>query len=704
LALRASTRPGARWSGFVGDAVPVAAMSVAAALTPGPLWLRALVAGHVLVAANLVTSLALRDGVPAEELPGWEQARSHAPLLLAASAATGCLFAALWPVERLATCFLLPGLGLIQAASSSQGRRAEHLNKRRLKRQLGEAHLRLDQARSDLREAHQTLRQRMDAIGILQELTRSVARGDGLPRTQDLVLQLVGRVVTVRSAALFSHDGEALQPVRFYGPHSELLETYRLHDLREPAVEECWRQGRVLRVAEPRLFAGEEGTVFPLPGVGVLYLGRATLSPRLMELLTLLAGQGALALQAAHRFDAQAAALERESRVSRVQADWLRSLDAMLEATRSVAASLDLDELLDRLESWLERLVAHDRRLLVAGNLRRGWSRHPLPDPDPASVQAVLDTLQEARVPLLLEDLSDNPRFAALAVGQRCLLAVPITSDLGLAGAVLLGLEQGTFSRYQQQLLAILGYHCGVALENARLHGLTLEAYRKLQESEAHLVQSSKLAAVGQLAAGVAHELNTPLGSILLAVESAGLETTPDGVARKLGLAAREAMRARGIVEKLLYYSRDARGGRVPVNLNQVVEDTLELLGSQLPAVVRSVGEVPAVMANQNELQQVLINLLLNARDAVQGHGEIRVTTRDEGGEVVLEVEDDGPGIAPEHQSRIFEPFFTTRPVGQGTGLGLAISRQIATAHGGTLTFRSPPTTFCLRLPAGVGT
>ncbi len=247
------------------------------------------------------------------------------------------------------------------------------------------------------------------------------------------------------------------------------------------------------------------------------------------------------------------------------------------------------------------------------------------------------------------------------------------------------------------------------AVHGHRLYEELQENYRKLADSRAQLLHSTRLAVVGQLAAGVAHELNNPLGSILMVIETLE-EDGPDSedAPELLSNARKAAVRARSIIDKLLYYARKEPAERETVDLNVVVDESLALLRKTLAheGVELVVGPSPrplAVKGNSNELQQILVNLVVNARDAVLAGGEKRVTVtvREEGTEAVLEVRDGGPGLSQELREKIFDPFFTTKPVGRGTGLGLSVSQQIAEAHGGRLlVLETPPpgAVFQLRL------
>ncbi len=224
--------------------------------------------------------------------------------------------------------------------------------------------------------------------------------------------------------------------------------------------------------------------------------------------------------------------------------------------------------------------------------------------------------------------------------------------------------------------------------------------------------QAEKLAALGTLAAGLAHELNNPIGIIssrveLMLLEAAGDSLPPD-VRDDLEVLHRHAQRVARIVQGLLSFARQSAGAWGPVDLNQVVDETLLLIEKQVArdgiALLRSLTPgLPLIEGDANAIQQVLMNLVINARDAMREGGQITVAT--EAGrtprEVRLLVRDTGIGIPPEILPRIFDPFFTTKP--SGTGLGLSISYGIVREHGGTVSVESEPgkgTTFTVTLPA----
>ncbi len=210
------------------------------------------------------------------------------------------------------------------------------------------------------------------------------------------------------------------------------------------------------------------------------------------------------------------------------------------------------------------------------------------------------------------------------------------------------------------------------------------------REVTRRLFQAEKMAAVGQLAGGVAHEINNPLGGILAFAQIMSREQRSPEELEYLKLISDAAMRAKRIVESLLRFSRRPRQDeRGEVDLRRVVEDALFLLHSQLNdrkvEVVKNLQPATA-LGNANQLQQIVVNLMVNAIQAMDGRGTIELeTARAPEGRVELRVSDSGPGVPHEIAARIFEPFFTTKPEGKGTGLGLSICYRIAEEHGGTI-------------------
>jgi two-component system NtrC family sensor kinase len=209
-------------------------------------------------------------------------------------------------------------------------------------------------------------------------------------------------------------------------------------------------------------------------------------------------------------------------------------------------------------------------------------------------------------------------------------------------------------------------------------------------------VHSERLSAVGEVVAGVAHEINNPLQTIIGCVELMIEDQRSAGEHRDLDLVRQEATRAGQIVRNLLAFVRRSSPDRSPADLNQIARATAALREQQLAQ--RSIalqlelypGVLP-VLVNREEIQQVVLNLVSNAEHALgQTPGTITIRTHAAEHAHVLQVADTGPGISAELRGRVFEPFFTTKEVGQGTGLGLSIALGVATAHGGSLELCPP--------------
>jgi two-component system, NtrC family, sensor kinase len=250
----------------------------------------------------------------------------------------------------------------------------------------------------------------------------------------------------------------------------------------------------------------------------------------------------------------------------------------------------------------------------------------------------------------------------------------------------------------------------------------TSRLQHQIAETRTQLFHSSKMAALGTLTAGVAHELNNPIGfvknnlvmleeylRVLLPVLQVISETSrgDEGALAERLAQARAGEDLRSILDDIVPLLADTSDGvqrlaeivaslrsfaRVdgpesePFDLNQCVRDTLKVAGHELKYkahVFQSLGEIPLLDGKPGEINQVILNLLVNAAQAITAFGEIRISTQCLGDEVCLSVADNGPGILPEHLEQVFTPFFTTKPASQGTGLGLSISRDIIRTHGG---------------------
>jgi len=248
--------------------------------------------------------------------------------------------------------------------------------------------------------------------------------------------------------------------------------------------------------------------------------------------------------------------------------------------------------------------------------------------------------------------------------------------------------------------------------------GRTLEEKVKQRTEElaamqARVAQSERLASLGMLAAGVAHEVNNPLGGILALTGLTVEDMRKDDPNREnLEEVIRQTERCRDIVKGLLEFSRQSKGNTEPVDLNKVLEETLSLVEKQalffnINVIWNLDPELPPVIADRSQFQQVFINILMNAVQAMNERGTITIVTRHNSHENAVEaaISDTGQGIPREQIGRIFDPFFTTKGSGHGTGLGLSIAYGIVTTHRGSISVRSEVgkgSTFTIRMPAAV--
>ena len=423
------------------------------------------------------------------------------------------------------------------------------------------------------------------------------------------------------------------------------------------------------------------------------------------------------------------------------------------ELSAALTSLLDLEEILTR----VGRTVMHGfqnsgfavvlwqddvTRLHVYDPQRRAL--HTLPGPALTALRAALDARAQRTPPALPSpDDTSLPRedMASLPGGTPSLL-VPLMLGGRVLGAFALGPRRSgrTFGREDIELLATLAAQSAIAIGNARsyraLQDLNLELEQKVQSRTAdleasldqlkraqhQLVQAEKMASLGVLVAGVAHEINNPVTFIVNNIEPVkesvaalresaaahpelGTGRALEDLEEAVDLIAKGADRTAGIVSDLRSFSRLGDGAAAAVDVHDAIEVSLRLLRprwSDRITIHRDYQSLPSIQASPGQLNQVFMNLLSNACDAIPERGNIWIGTDAGERTIRVRIRDNGSGIAREHLSRIFDPFFTTKPQGQGTGLGLSITHGIVTGHGGGLEVTSEPgigTTITVSLP-----
>jgi signal transduction histidine kinase len=449
---------------------------------------------------------------------------------------------------------------------------------------------------------------------------------------------------------------------------------------------------------------------------------------------------------------------ERERAVGRSRAQ----REALVEAGKALSAERSLVAVLQRIVEVACRLLGARYGALgtldpsgaveqfVTTGLTEAQREAIGPPPQGAGILGV--AVRERR-PLRLRDLTADPRahgFPRHHPMMRSFLGVPIISRGRVFGHLYLTEKQGVeeFSKEDEQLAVTLAGQAAVAIENASLYEQLTRSFEELQQSQDLLVRQEKLASLGRLAAGVAHELNNPLSAVAGFAEALQRHVSEGacgddrrfGDCREyLGMIQSEVGRAAAIVRRLLDFARQREPAFGPVDVGQVMREAVAFVERQARLANRQIrmepiGDGAIVRGDSQMLHQVLLNLLTNALDAVEGGGEITVTARrtgigrlvdpsmsqpgresarvdvstnrpvdDSADWVEIVVADTGAGIAAAHLSKIFDPFFTTKEVGKGTGLGLAICQSIVEQHGGRIEVASrgpgQGTTVSIRLP-----
>jgi signal transduction histidine kinase len=461
----------------------------------------------------------------------------------------------------------------------------------------------------------------------------------------------------------------------------------------------------------------------------------------------------------------------------------IEQLSLLIELSAAVNASLDPEKIYEQaLDQLVQRMGYESAHLFLVDRSRRVLVAHKMAGHDPAvtetfgGLELPLDAERSAvgkvavtGLPVLVNDIDSATepvhRPTALALTARALLSVPLRVKGRVFGVLtVLSSASDRFGEADVELLSAVANHVAIAVDRAesfqtiedlsrgledkvrvrteqlRAANEELEAaYRNLQATQMQLIQREKMASVGQLVAGVAHELNNPIGFVfsnvttledfvkrlrsivaayraldLAEADRARIQEQWDELKIDYALKYLDSMiqgiregaeRTRKIVRDLRVFARSQDDVWQAVDLHEELESSLTLLNHLLKdrvTVVRTFDDLASVECVRSQIDQVFLNLLANAAQAITGEGTITIETRQEDGFAVVCIADTGPGIPPDIIGRIFDPFFTTKPVGEGTGLGLSISYEIVKKHTGEISAASPPgggAVFTVRLP-----
>ncbi|HAH30981.1 MAG TPA: hypothetical protein DCL44_01565 [Elusimicrobia bacterium] len=298
---------------------------------------------------------------------------------------------------------------------------------------------------------------------------------------------------------------------------------------------------------------------------------------------------------------------------------------------------------------------------------------------------------------IINEPVNDKTLAPVLGLFEvKFTILLPLMEGNNLTGMIAISRRQEDeyFTEGDLQRAKIFGSLVNLALRNANL-------YKQLQETQTQLVHAEKMSALGQLAGGLAHEINNPLSGILGLAQLVMEGTSPETQNYKdLKEIEKAVFRCKKIISSLLSFARQEKPRMEPVNIREAIEETLVLCARQMELkgikIIRQFApELPPVNADFQQLMQVFLNLLTNARDAMPDGGTLTISTRLTGPdsakmEVETSISDTGPGLPAEIINRVFDPFFTTKPVGKGTGLGLSVCLGIINKHNGRIEAHSP--------------
>ena len=406
----------------------------------------------------------------------------------------------------------------------------------------------------------------------------------------------------------------------------------------------------------------------------------------------------------------------------------LKQISALNAIAATVSQSLNLEEILDStLEKVLEVMrietgaiaLTNEQTEELSFTVHRGFPERLLQEAGSLKLgQGLTGRAAQSGEPILVEDISEEADLSKMELGMkeegfRSFACIPLGAKEKVLGVMdIASHDLRQFSPQDVELLTSIGNQIGVAIDNAGLFHDLSEAYEDLATAQAHLFQSAKLSAIGEFAAGIAHEIRNPLTTIIGDAQLLMADMKPGQPEyESLKAIERSGKRASKVIGNLLSFSRQEEYELTPIDINSSIDSALSLIAYQIErsnvSIIKDLAaDLPLVPASIHHLEEAWINLLINARDAIPAKqaGEIRITSRlDESGRAVqVFVSDTGVGIPKANLGRVFAPFFTTKDVNEGTGLGLYITYKTIDRHNGLIELDSEEgkgTTVTVTLP-----
>jgi signal transduction histidine kinase len=420
---------------------------------------------------------------------------------------------------------------------------------------------------------------------------------------------------------------------------------------------------------------------------------------------------------------------------------WIEHQQLLLSVVQTLNSTLVLNQVLEQVLDAVMRITRAERGFLLLADTsaeaqryesvaglrlrvaRRKGGSMPLNEAQGISTSVVRKSIEAGEIVATGNAVAD-PNLAmaqsVILMDLRTIVCIPLRSPRAemdsngtyprALGALYVDNQETSapFSGDSLRAAEALARHAALAIENAQLFEREQRTIEELRLAQKQLLQSEKLATIGQMAAGIAHELNTPLTYIMGNLELLQIQPLSEPQREMLRSVARGAERLKSLAQSLLAFSRPSHEELVPLAPNEIVERSLELCHYQImKGGVRLERELapslPEVHGVSNQLEMALINLVVNAIQAMNGGGVLRVASALRGDHVEISVSDTGAGIPEPIQPTIFEPFFSTKPEGQGTGLGLSTVLMVVERHKGRVDFTSKMgvgTTFRVQLPA----